>query len=294
MGRQSSNPVVTDPTTIDPEFPAQMQPLVIESHGSRMNGIIYLAPGAGPHPTAILLHGFPGNERNLDLAQAIRRAGWNAVYFNYRGSWGSEGTYSQQNTVEDTLAVLDVLRVTGATEYRVDPESIALIGHSMGGACALAVAIQVESVRHVASLAGANAGAIARLVQNDANAHEEMAARLDSSAGPLTGFSGREFLKDLIANHDRYDVKTNADKLATKVILIAGGSRDANLTPEMHYWPMVHALQEAKATRLTHQLIDDDHVFSHRRIALATLVVSWLNEQCREVRTDGQRQDEGN
>ncbi|MDO8912512.1 MAG: hypothetical protein Q8N10_08825 [Phenylobacterium sp.] len=32
-----------------------------------------------------------GNEKNLDLAQAVRRAGWNAVTFNYRGSWGSPG-----------------------------------------------------------------------------------------------------------------------------------------------------------------------------------------------------------
>ncbi|MFD3266336.1 hypothetical protein [Phenylobacterium ferrooxidans] len=32
-----------------------------------------------------------GNEKNLDLAQAVRRAGWNAAAFNYRGSWGSPG-----------------------------------------------------------------------------------------------------------------------------------------------------------------------------------------------------------
>jgi predicted alpha/beta-fold hydrolase len=25
----------------------------------------------------------------MDLIQAIRRSGWNAVTFNYRGSWGS-------------------------------------------------------------------------------------------------------------------------------------------------------------------------------------------------------------
>ena len=44
--------------------------------------------------TVILLHGFPGNERNLDLAQAIRRSGWNAVFFHYRGAWGSGGVFS--------------------------------------------------------------------------------------------------------------------------------------------------------------------------------------------------------
>jgi pimeloyl-ACP methyl ester carboxylesterase len=35
-----------------------------------MNGQFYLAGGEGPHPTLVLLHGFPGNEQIFDLAQA--------------------------------------------------------------------------------------------------------------------------------------------------------------------------------------------------------------------------------
>ena len=38
--------------------------------------IIVLAAGAGTHPVVVFLHGYPGNERNLDLAQAVRRAGF--------------------------------------------------------------------------------------------------------------------------------------------------------------------------------------------------------------------------
>jgi hypothetical protein len=48
-------------------------------------GFMYRANGPGKHPTMLLLHGFPGNERNPDLAQAIRGHGWNVVYFDYRG-----------------------------------------------------------------------------------------------------------------------------------------------------------------------------------------------------------------
>jgi len=33
----------------------------------------------------ILFHGLPGNEQNLDLAQAIRRANWNVLTLHYRG-----------------------------------------------------------------------------------------------------------------------------------------------------------------------------------------------------------------
>src|SRR5512140_1539784 len=37
--------------------PGSMQEVAIQSHGSRMNGIVYLAAGAGSHPLVIFLHG---------------------------------------------------------------------------------------------------------------------------------------------------------------------------------------------------------------------------------------------
>lgn len=82
--------IYTDPTP-DAAHPARMQVLHIPSHGETINGIAYVAAGAGEHPAVVLLHGLPGNEKNLDLAQAIRRAGWTVVTFNYRGSWAVLG-----------------------------------------------------------------------------------------------------------------------------------------------------------------------------------------------------------
>src|SRR5271169_5431438 len=61
--------------------PAKMTVLHIPSHGVSINGLVYQPSGAGPHPTLVICHGLPGNEKNLDLAQAVRRSGWNAVTF---------------------------------------------------------------------------------------------------------------------------------------------------------------------------------------------------------------------
>ncbi len=58
-----------------------MTVLHIPSHGVAINGVLYSPAGVGPHPTLVLCHGLPGNEKNLDIAQAVRRAGWNAVTF---------------------------------------------------------------------------------------------------------------------------------------------------------------------------------------------------------------------
>src|ERR1044072_3387211 len=70
---------------------ARMEVLHIPSGGVEINGLAYIPSGAGTHPTVVICHGWPGNEKNLDLAQAVRRVGWTAVTFNYRGSWGRPG-----------------------------------------------------------------------------------------------------------------------------------------------------------------------------------------------------------
>ena len=85
--------ITTDPPR-DKDFPAAMEAPDIISHNTRLNAVFYLASGEGPHPVVLLLHGFPGNEQNMDLAYAIRRAGWNVLVPHYRGSWGSAGNFS--------------------------------------------------------------------------------------------------------------------------------------------------------------------------------------------------------
>lgn len=80
--------IYTDPVSPDPGAPARNVTVHIPAGDVKVNGVFFIAAGKGPHPTVILFHGLPGNEKNLDLAQAVRRAGWNVLTFNYRGSWG--------------------------------------------------------------------------------------------------------------------------------------------------------------------------------------------------------------
>jgi pimeloyl-ACP methyl ester carboxylesterase len=117
-----------DPPARDSAHPAQMAELAFESAGERLNGLFYLPAGSGPHPVVVLLHGNPGNERNLDVAQALRRAGYATLYFNYRGSWGSGGMFSRMHAIEDVHAALRFVRSPLAEEqYRVDGGGPALV-----------------------------------------------------------------------------------------------------------------------------------------------------------------------
>jgi dipeptidyl aminopeptidase/acylaminoacyl peptidase len=121
--------ITTDPP-LDKAHPAAMDYVRIPSHGALLNGVLYTASGAGLHPGVVLLHGFPGNEQNLDLAQAMRRAGFNVLTLHYRGAWGSPGDFSFTHAAEDADAAVSFM--TGnAAKYAVDPARIFVIGHSM-------------------------------------------------------------------------------------------------------------------------------------------------------------------
>src|SRR5579872_2290402 len=74
---QAVLPAIGNDPPPDKAHPAGMEVLHIPTHGVLINGLLYSPSGAGPHPTLVMCHGLPGNEKNLDLAQAARRAGWN-------------------------------------------------------------------------------------------------------------------------------------------------------------------------------------------------------------------------
>src|SRR6202043_886848 len=115
-------------------YPAAMESFQIPSHGAMLNALAYVAEGAGPHPTVLMLHGFPGNEKNLDLAYSIRRAGWNVLVPFDRGAWGSGGAFSFTHTLEDAQAPIPFLLHAGnVKKSRTDPTHIVPSGHSMGG-----------------------------------------------------------------------------------------------------------------------------------------------------------------
>ena len=276
-----------DPVVEDPEFDTAHPPIIwdgaFQVEGSNLNAIIYEAQGVGPHPTLLLLHGFPGNEKNLDLGQAARRAGWNVVFFHYRGAWGSGGTFTFENVVEDVLAVVDAVSEPAfAQAHRIDATRLALVGHSMGGFAALVAGAESESVSCVASLAGANIGNFATAAAASAEQRDQMAALLNSWSGPIRGASGEVLVNEVLENSTRFNTIMRAADLAPKRLLLVGGKLDDVTAVTLHHHPLVEALQAAGAASLESYVFPEgDHSFSGQRIELARRLVDWLEKECR-------------
>ena len=277
----ATDPVTSDPATIDLAFPATLEEVGIASGESYMVGIVYVAQGAGPHPLVILLHGYPGDERNADLAQSLRRAGFNVLLFHYRGAWGSEGTFSFTNALEDVSSALaEAHSASFAKRFRSDPSRVVLVGHSMGGFLAIIAASEDPGVRCVASLAGANLGLLGLAAANpDRRAEFEKA--LGGWSGPIRGASGKKLVAELMKNADRFDTMRRAKALAPRPVLLVAGSRDAVTPASVHHDPLVAAFAAAGAKHTRSVVLDADHAFSDKRIALAHAVVEWIGAECR-------------
>ncbi len=95
----------------------------------------YLPPKNLTKKAAVLfLHGYPGSQKNYDIAEHLTFHGFHCYVMHYRGSWKSKGDYSLLSIYEDIERVIHFLRQKG-----FENKAISLIGSSWGGFVALEI-----------------------------------------------------------------------------------------------------------------------------------------------------------
>lgn len=264
--QQTPKAVYTDPPR-DATHPARMEVLHVPTGGVKVNGVAYLAAGAGVHPTVVLLHGLPGNEKNLDLAQAIRRAGWNAITFNYRGSWGSPGTFSFANVLADVPAVLASLRdPANAKALGIDTTRIVLAGHSMGGWATALTAANDSGVHGVILISAADMGAQAGLKR------DQVIGIMRDNMESLAGVTAESMADELIAHGAEWRMSDAAPKLVHAPMLVV--TSNDGLAPFND--ALVKSARAAGNAHVTTVHFATDHSYSDQRIALESAVLRWL------------------
>lgn len=258
--------IYTDPPR-DALHPARLEVLHIPSGGVKINGLAYIASGAGVHPTFVFFHGLPGNEKNLDVAQAVRRAGWNAVTFNYRGSWGSPGEFRFGNTLEDADAVLLFLRDSAnARRLGVDSNRIVIAGHSMGGWIVALTAARDHALAGAILVSAADMSSIAAVPR------EQVVHGMADDMESLAGVTAESMADDLIHGAPHWRIIDAFPGLIHTSLLVMtsddGGAPAADA--------MVKALRAKGNTRITTVHQATDHSWSDKRIALESAIVDWL------------------
>jgi pimeloyl-ACP methyl ester carboxylesterase len=267
------DPAVTDPVP-DAKHPTSNKQLLVPSGGVGMNAVFLLASGPEPKPTLVLMHGLPGNERNLDLAQAVRRAGWNVLTFTYRGVWGSPGEFSIAHSIEDAHAAVDLLHQPEiAQKYRVDTSRIVLGGHSMGGFAALEAAASRKDLKALLLIDAWNVGIEGDPVRADASKRAELVAGFDDLGNSLVGATAESLADEIEHSPKTWDLRTLAPKFAGLPVFVIWADRGLAEQNEA----LAKSLAQAGASQLTTAHLPSDHAFSDHRIALSRAVVAWLD-----------------
>jgi uncharacterized protein len=255
--------------------PMRNEAVWIPSHGVRMNGVMYAAAGVRDHPTVLNIHGTPGNEQNLDIAQALRRAGYNVLSFHYRGSWGSPGNFTQAGGVDDCEAALAFLRDPAvAKRFRIDVRRLVLMGHSYGGFAAARVAAAHPDIAALVLLAPWNPAQDIPLLTVPPEGFPAAAHRaFDDDEGRMGGYTDVDMAREILAPGYDWRLEDSAGAIRHLPILIVSARDD---TPDDQGTELIAALQRARATDVKAVSMDTDHVFSDHRIALEGEILDWV------------------
>jgi pimeloyl-ACP methyl ester carboxylesterase len=268
FAQQQPRAIANDPAP-DKEAPAHSLETAIPSNGSKLLGILMLASSAQPHKTVILLHGFPGYEQNMDLAQVLRRDGWNVLAMHYRGSWGSEGSFSFTHCMEDVSAMLAYLtEPANAARFHVNTREIVVIGHSMGGFIAVAAMAQHPQIA-------------AGVIITEGSPINDAAGYFGKESDPadylpLAGTSPTALEQESKANASNWTFEALATKIAPRPVLVLSANDGLRASNET----LTAALRHA-GSPVAYVHMDTDHGFGDHRIALEGAVLEWLDKTVR-------------
>ena len=255
---------------------AGAEALDILSEGSHLYGSVLIPDGSyeALRPCVILIHGFPGTARNDDLAQALRRIGCVVLIPHHRGAWGSEGKYLISNCVEDMINIAEWARSPEICEkWKINPDSIFLCGHSMGGNTALQSSRRLPWVRGMMLMTPYDPSYY--LLQGQG----ELFRGLLEEGKVLHSDGPEAIYKDADAHKEAYCFADAFEDVKDRNLCIVVGGRDDIAPGEHMAMPLWNRLQAHHTDAVQKQItFDCDHCMCNVRMALAEYIAQFMKE----------------
>lgn len=264
-GADPISALVSDPPQ-DAAHPAKLEQVRYPTDGVQVPARMLVASGAGPHPTVLLLHGFPGTELNLDLARVLQRDGWNVLAIHYRGVWGSPGSFSFSNVAQDAHAALAWLRSPAAAPYGTDIRRIVVLGHSMGG---FATAMTGDDKDIAGFVLISPADMMRHAVAASADPKLMPGFADDAS---YTNASVDSLVADARAHLAEMDWPRRAAQMAGRPVLVITSDDGLAAAGDA----AAAAVARAGGPKATVIHMTTDHSYNDHRVGLATAIVNWL------------------
>ena len=263
-----SDSIVQKDLTWDAQSPAGTTELFIPSGDAVLPGFIYRANGPGKHPTMLLLHGFPGNERNLDLAQAVRARGWNVIYFDYRGSWGTGGKFSFRNCVDDVVHAVAYCKKY-QDSLKIDTSNMILFGHSMGGWISLKAVQRLPEIRKCFALSAWNIYPNYKRVLTPGQITALENGRDTAGTYFVLNATVKQLFDPVFRDTVYYNLAHDGKALANKQIVM--------LDEHTRNKPVADSIRAMNSAYFDYEVWNTDHSFTNKRISLIHAVIALLD-----------------
>ncbi len=252
-------------------------PIVFESKGQQVVGILHVPEGRGRFPAALLLHGFTGTRVEphrmfVKISRALAEHGIASLRFDFRGSGDSAGDFEDMTIRSEVVDSIEAIRFL-AQHKRVNSRCLALIGMSMGGAVAAhVVAREKRRIKSLVLLApvAEGEGILDELSTPDAVSSLAETGITDHD-GNLVGVA---FIRQFAEMKPLREVV----KCQCPVLLIHG-SKDQTV-PAHHTDLYEHALQTHKRVVKKVIIPSADHTFNKHiwESRVITETVDWFGE----------------
>ena len=237
-----------------------------ESEGYKLLGRIYRPDEPGKFPAVVICHGFPGDNKNTDLAEELAIKGYVVLIFYYRGAWGSQGVYSLKwldPSTRDAVKYLASLPFT-------DAGRLGLIGYSMGAIPASARLKANPGLKTGVFIAPA---ADFGLLAAEEVLETTITMLLKTCNEKLKGVDKGSIRSDLLWVLENSNPIENIKDVARPIMVVVG--TNDKTTPQILCRLLYEAANEPKGWAI----IDGaNHDFSEHRYHLMHVVLEWFSE----------------
>lgn len=241
--------------------------LVISIHQKNVQGLylreFFPQPSENRQKAVLFLHGYPGNQKNYDLAEHLAFSGFRCFVMHYRGAWKSEGQYSLLSIYRDVELMLKNMEEEGFSR-----DEISLIGVSWGGFVALEILARNPALFKVILVAPFIN------IDHDEKKLQAGAEFLSSITKPgIKNYEREQIIKDLKVIQKEYNPLDKINLIDGRKILIIHGSKD-QICPIKY---SIRLKSQFKEPARLYQLTKEDH-FIHERELLYEFCSTFLKQ----------------
>jgi dipeptidyl aminopeptidase/acylaminoacyl peptidase len=238
---------------------------IIPCDGVRLLGRMYRPREESVYPAVAVCHGYPGDTKNMDLAEELALNGVVVLIFYYMGAWGSGGEFRLTNLVPSTKAAVKYLRDLNW----VDPNRVGLVSYSMG-AVPLTKLMSIDpSLKTGVLIAPASD---LKPWSEEPYLENIVPVFLKMSEGKMAGWTEERLREDVKVAASKLNPIETVRKIHAPLMVVLGTNDTLTMPSDIR-----RLYEAANEPKKLVEIEGANHEFSEHRIPLQKAVIDWIS-----------------